>query len=135
MVHSFFPITLISLWMQGCLKLVLVPSFCPITLISLWMPLARAVCYQFGLLITDLCRFCRDLQKKLLVPALPQLKQLCHPLIGTISAAYASHSIIFSGATDIIRLRKMLLKRVGDRRHHCLTSTGVLTYPLMLSFI
>ena len=45
--------------------------------------------------------------------------------IGNISAAYADLSISSSAASDMIRSRKML-KRVGDRRHPCLTPTVVL---------
>ena len=39
-----------------------------------------------------------------------------------------------SRASDMIRSRKML-KRVGDKRHHCLTPTVVLNHSPMLPFI
>ena len=39
-----------------------------------------------------------------------------------------------SKASDKIRSRKML-KKVGDRRHHCLTPTVVLNHSPMLPFI
>ena len=42
-------------------------------------------------------------------------------------------SSCYSRASDIIRLRKMM-KRVGDRRHPCLTPTVVLSHCPMLPF-
>ena len=41
---------------------------------------------------------------------------------------------IFLPTSDMIRSRKML-KRVGDRRHSCLTPTVVLNHSPMLPFI
>ena len=119
----------------SCFKLATVPSFCPFTLTYLWMPVALFV-FRFAFsALTSILYFVQVLsrlsQLGLLVPALPQLKHLCH--IGNIIAAYANLSIIFFRASDI-RSRK-LLKSLGDRRYPCLTPTVVLNHFPMLPFI
>ena len=55
-------------------------------------------------------------------------------LIGNSSAAYANLSIIYFKAIIHIPSRKML-KRVGERMHHCLTPTVVLNHSPVMSFI
>ena len=122
------------------LKLVTVHNFCHFTLISLWMSLALfVISLVFSALISILylCRFCRDFLLELLAPAHPRLEHLCHrqtadwviflpPMLTFPSCS--------SRASNMIRLRKML-KRVGDRRHPCLTPTVVLNHSPMLPFI
>ena len=86
------------------------------------------VCHQFGLLRTDLH----------LIP--------CAGFVERASMSSANRRLVIflppmltfpscsSRASDIIRSRKML-KRVGDRRHPCLTPTVVLNHSPMLPFI
>ena len=119
------------------LKLVTVPNFCPFTFISLWMPFALfIISLVFSALISILY----------LVQVLTRLSSRAS--ISCSSSARASMSsanrrlVIFlppmltfpscsSRASDMIRSKKML-KRVGDRRHPCLTPTVVLNHSPML---
>ena len=122
------------------LKLVTVPNFCPFTFISLWMPLALfVISLVFSALISILY----------LVQVLSRLStRASSPCSSSARASMSSANrrlLIFlppmltfpscsSKASDMIRLRKML-KRVDDRRHHCLTPTVVLNHSPMLPFI
>ena len=122
------------------LKLVTVPSFCPFTFISLWMPLALfVISLVFSALISILY----------LVQVLSRLSTRASSSCSSSARASMSSAnrrlVIFlpptltfpscsSRASDMIRSRKML-KRVGDRRHPCLTPTVVLNHSPMLPFI
>ena len=122
------------------LKLVIVPNFCPFTFISLWMPLALfVISLVFSALISILY----------LVQVLSRLSTRASSSYSSSARAYMSSAnrrlAIFlppmltypscsSGASDMIHSRKML-KRVGDRRHPCLTQTVVLNHSHMLPFI
>ena len=89
------------------LKFVTVLNFCPFTFISLWMPLALfVISLVFSALIYIL-----------------YLEQV----LSRLSTRASSFPSCWSRASDMIRLRKML-KRVGDRRHPCLTPTVVLNH-------
>ena len=124
------------------LKLVTMPSFCPFYF-YLTLDVIGAVCHQFGLFGTDLQ----------LTPGLVQVlsRLSARASSSCSSSARASFSsanrrlVIFlpprlifpscsSRASDMIRSR-ILLKRVGDRRHPCLTATVVLNHSPMLPFI
>ena len=124
----------------GYLKLVTVPNFCPFTFISLWMPLALfVISLVFSALISILY----------LVQVLSRLSTRASSSGSSSARASMSSAnrrfVIFlppmvtfpscsSRASDMIRSRKML-KRVGDRRHPCLTPTVVLNHSPMLPFI
>ena len=117
------------------LKLVTVPNFCPFIFISLWMPLALfVISLVFSALISILY----------LVQVLSILSTRASSSCSS-SARASMSSVIFlppmltfpscsSRASDMIRSRNML-KRVGDRRHLCLTPTVVLSHSPMLPFI
>ena len=121
------------------LKLVTVPNFCPFTFISLWMPLALfVISLVFSALISILY----------LVQVLSRLSTRASSSCSSSARASVSSAnrrlVIFlppmltfpscsSRASDMIRSRKML-KRVGDRRHPCLTPTVVLNHSPMLPF-
>ena len=121
------------------LKLVTVPNFCPLTFISLWMPLALfVISLVFSALISILY----------LVHVLSRLSTRASSSCSSSARASMSSAnrrlVIFlppmltfpscsSRAPDMIRSRKML-KRVGDRRHPCLTPTVVLNHSPMLPF-
>ena len=124
------------------LKLVTVPNFCPFTFISLWMPLALyIISLVFSALISILY----------LVQVLSRLSTRASSSCSSSARASMSSAnrrlVIFqppmltfpscsSRASDMIRSRKMLMvKRVGDRRHPCLTPTVVLNQSPMLPFI
>ena len=110
------------------LKLVTVPNFCHFTFISLWMPLALfVISLVFSALISILY----------LVQVLSRLSTRASSSYSSSARASMSSSnrrlVIFrppmltfpscsSRASDMICSRKML-KRVGDRRHPCLTPT------------
>ena len=122
------------------LKLVTVPNFCPFTFISLWMPLALfVISLVFSALISILY----------LVQVLSRLSTRASSSCSSSARASMSSAnrrlVIFlppmltfpscsSRASDMIHSRKML-KRVGDRRHPCLTPTVVLNHSPMLPFI
>ena len=122
------------------LKLVTVPNFCHFTFISLWMPLALfVISLVFSALISILY----------LVQVLSRLSTRASSSCSSSARASMSSAnrrlVIFlppmltfpscsSRASDMIRSRKML-KRVGDRRHPCLTPTVVLNHSPMLPFI
>ena len=122
------------------LKLVTVPNFCSFTFISLWMPLALfVISLVFSALISILY----------LVQVLSRLStrasSSCSYSARTSMSSANRRLVIFlppiltlpsfsSRASDMIRSRKML-KRVGDRRHPCLTPTVVLNHSPMLPFI
>ena len=122
------------------LKLVTVPDFCPFIFISLWMPLALFVInLVFSALISILY----------LVQVLSRFSTRASSSCSSSASASISSAnrrlVIFlppmltfpsssSRASDMIRSRKML-KRVGDRRHPCLTPTVVLNHSPMLPFI
>ena len=120
------------------LKLVILPNFCPFTFISLWMPLALfVISLVFSALISILY----------LVQVLSRLSTRTSSSCSSWARASMSSAnrrlVIFlppmhtfvvscsSRASDMIRSRKML-KRVGDRRHPCLTPTVVLNHSPML---
>ena len=122
------------------LKLGTVPNFCPFTFISLWMPLALfVISLVFSALISILY----------LVQVLSRLSTRASSSYSSSARAYMSSAnrrlAIFlppmltypscsSGASDMIHSRKML-KRVGDRRHPCLTPTVVLNHSHLLPFM
>ena len=122
------------------LKLVTVPNFCPYTFTSLWMPLASfVISLVFSALISILY----------LVQVLSRLSTTASSSCSSSARASMSSAnrrlVIFlppmltfpscsSRASDMSCSRK-LLKRVGDRRHHCLTPTVVLNHSPMLPFI
>ena len=122
------------------LKLLTVPNFCPFTFISHWMPLALfVISLVFSALISILY----------LVQVLSRLSTRASSSCSSSARAPMSSAncrlVIFlppmltfpscsSRASDMIRSRKML-KRVGDRRHPCLTPTVVLNHSPMLPFI
>ena len=123
------------------LKLVTVPNFCLFfTFICLWMPLALfVISLVFSALISILY----------LVQVLSRLSTRASSSCSSSARASMSSAnrrlVIFlppmltfpscsSRASDMIRSRKML-KRVGDRRHPCLTPTVVLNHSPMLPFI
>ena len=117
------------------LKLGTVPSFSPFTFISLWMPLAPfvislvfsaliSILYLVQVLSTFSTRAsssCSSSAIALMSSANRKLVIFLPPML-----TFSSYS---SRASDLVRLRK-LLKRVGDRRHPCLTPTVVLTILL-----
>ena len=121
-------------------KLVTVPNFCPFTFISLWMPLALfVISLVFSALISILY----------LVHVLSRLSTRAFSSCSSSARASMSSAnrrlVIFlppmltfpscsSRASDMIRSIKML-KRVGDRKHPCLTPPVVLNYSPMLPFI
>ena len=102
---------------------------------SVFLPLSLSGCHCLSSVWSSphwspsntLCRFCRDFLLELLAPALPQLEHLCHRQTGNIFAACANLPIMFFQGIRHDLSRKML-KRVGDRRHPCLTPTVVLNY-------
>ena len=122
------------------LKLGTVPNFCPFTFFSLWMPLALfVISLVFSALISILY----------LVQVLSRLSTRAFSSCSSSareSMSSANHRLVIflppmltfpscsSRASDMIRSRKML-KRVGDRRHPCLTPTVVLNHSPMLPFI
>ena len=104
------------------LKLDAERSFCPFTLITLWSHW-RSLVFSSLSCIFHLVQVLSRLSTRTSCPVLPQLRQiadweyfwhLCKHL----------HHVCFR-TSDMFRLRK-LLKRVGDRRHPCLTPTVVL---------
>ena len=122
------------------LKLVTVPSFCPFTFVSLWMLL--------GLLIIRLV-FSALISILYLVQVLSRLStrasSSCSSSIRASMSLANRRLVIFlppmltfpscsSRASGMNHLRKML-KRLGDRRHPCLTSVVVLSHSPMLPFI
>ena len=122
------------------LKLVTVPSFCPLTLLSLWMLLALfVISFVFSELISILyrvqvlsrlstraCSSCSFSARASMSSANRRLVMVLPPML-TFPSCY-------SRALDIILSRKML-RRVGERRHICLTLTVVLNHSSVLSFI
>ena len=122
------------------LKLVTVPNLSPFTFISLWMPLALFV---ITLVFSALISIVR------LVQVLSRLSSRASSSCSSSARASMSSAnrrlVIFlppmltfplcsSRASIMISSRKML-KRVGDRRHLCLTPTVVLNHSPMLPFI
>ena len=122
------------------LKLVTVPNFCPLIFISLWMPLALfVISLVFSALIailylvqnvsglsTGASSSCSFSARASMSSANRRLVIFLPPMLTFPSCSYR--------ALDMIRLRKML-KRVGDRRHPCLTPTVVLNHSPMLPFL
>ena len=122
------------------LKPVTVPYLCPFTFIYLWMPLALfVISLVFSALISILN----------LVQVLSRLSTRAsssYSSSGRASMSSANRRLLIllspmqtfpscsSRASDMIRSRKML-KRMGDRRHLCLTPTVVLNHSSMLPFI
>ena len=113
------------------LKLVTVPNFCPFTFISLWMPLALfVISLVFSALISILyfvqvlsrlstraSSYCSSSARASMSSANRRLVIFLPPMLTFPSCS--------SRASDMIRSRKML-KRVGDRRHPCLTPCAVI---------
>ena len=125
---------------QQQLEACTVSRFCPFTVISLRMPLALfVISLVFSALISILylVQVLSRFQLGLLIPAPPQLEDLCH-LANSRLVIFLPHMLTLlpcsSRASDMIRLRKMLMK-VGDKRHPCLTLTVVLNHSHMLPFI
>ena len=122
------------------LKLVTLPNFCPFTFISLWIPLALfVISLVFFALISILY----------LVQVLSRLSTRASSFCSSsarASMSSANHRLVIflapmltfpscsSRVSDMIRSRKML-KRVGARRHLCLSPTVVLNHSPMLPFI
>ena len=121
-------------------KLVTVPNFCPFTFISLWMPLALfVISLVFSVLISILylvqvlsrlstiaSSSCSSSARTTMPSANRRLEIFLPPML--------TFPLCYSRASDMIHSRKML-KRVGDRRHLCLTPTVVLNHSPMLPFI
>ena len=122
------------------LKLVAVPNFFPVTFISFWMPMALFVIRLV---------FCTLISILYLVQVLSRLSTRASDSCSSSARASMSSAnrklVIFlppmltfpscsSRASGLIRSKKML-KRVGDRRHTCLTPTVVLNHYLVLPFI
>ena len=121
-------------------KLVTVPRFCSFTFTSLWMPLALFVInlvvsalisilylvHVLSRLSTRASRSCSSSARVAMSSANCRLGIFLPPRLTFPSCS--------SRALDMSRSRKML-KRVGDRRHPCLTSTVVLNHSPMLPFI
>ena len=122
------------------LKLVTVHSFCPVTLISLLIPLALLVIsFVFSALISIL--YLMQVLSRLSNRPYSSCSSLAR---ASMSSAYRRLVINLpsmltfpscsSRASDLIRSKKML-KNVGDRRHHFLTPIVVLNHSPMLPFI
>ena len=122
------------------LKLLTVPNFCPFTVISLWMPLALFVTSLVFSALISILYFVQVLSRL----STRAFRSCCSTAWASISSAnrrlviFLPPMLIFpscsSRITDMIRSRKML-KRVGDRKHPCLTPTVVLNHFAMLPFI
>ena len=122
------------------LKLVTVPNFCPFTFISLWMPLALFI---ISLVLSALISILYLVQ---VLSRLSTRASSSSSSSGRASMSSANRRLVIclppmltvpscsSRASDMIGSRK-LLKRVGERRHPCLTPTIVLNHSLMLPFI
>ena len=122
------------------LKLVTVPNFCHFTFISLWMPLTLfVISFVFSALMSILylvqvlsrlstraSSYCSSSARVSMSSANRRLVIFLPPMLTFPSCS--------SRASDMIRSRKML-KRVGDRRHPCLTPTVALNHSPMLPFI
>ena len=122
------------------LKLVTVPNVCPFTSIYRWMPLALfAISLVFSALISILylvqvlsrlstraSSSCSSSARVSMSSANRRLVIFLPPMLTFPSCSFR--------ASAMIRSRKML-KRVGDRRHPCLTPTIVLNHSPILPFI
>ena len=120
------------------LKLVMAPTFFPFTLLSLWMPMALfVISLVFSALISIL--YLVQVLLRLSIRAFYSCSSLATPSMSSANC----RSIIFllmltfpscsSWASDMI-LSKNMLERVGDRKHPFLTP-AVLNHSPMLSFI
>ena len=104
------------------LKLVTVPNFYSFTFISLWMPLAQfVISLVFSALISILY----------LVQVLSRLSTRASSSCSSSARAFTCMSSANRRLVIFLLSRKML-KRVGDRRHPCLTPTVVLNHSQML---
>ena len=115
-------------------------AFCPFTFISLWMPLALFV---ISLVFSALISILYLLQ---VLSRLSTRASSSYSSSARASMSSANRRLVMllppmltfpscsSRASDMIRSRKML-KRVGDRRHPCLTPTVVLNHSPVLPFI
>ena len=119
------------------LKLVTVPNFCPFIFISLWTPLALfvislvfsaliSIFYVVQVLLRLAFNSCCSSERASMSTANHRLVIFLPPMLTFPSCS--------SRKLDMIRSRKMF-KRVGDRRHICLTPTVVPNYPPMLPII
>ena len=117
------------------LKLVTVPNFCHFTFISLWMPLALFVINLVSILylVQVLSRLSTRASSSCSSSASASMSSANRRLVMFLPPMLTFPSCC-SRASDMIRSRKML-KRVGDRRHPCLTPTFVLNNFPMLQFI
>ena len=120
------------------LKLVTVPSSIPFTFISFWMSLALFfISLVFSALMSILYRVqvlsrlttrasssCSSSARASMSSANRRLVIFLSPMLNFPSCS--------SRASEMIHSRK-LLKKVGDRRHPCLTPTDVLNYSALLS--
>ena len=119
------------------LKLVTVPSFYLFTFVSHWMPLALfVISLVFSALISilNLVHVSSRLSTRASSSCSSSARAPKSSANRNISARQLTFLLCSSKASNMIRSRK-LLKRVGDRRHHCLTPTVVLIHSLMLPFI
>ena len=122
------------------LKLVTVPNFCPFIYISLWMPLTLfVISLVFSALISILylvqvlSSFCTRASSSCSFSARASVSSANRSLVIFLPPMLTFPSCS-SRASDMIRSRK-LLKRVGDRRHTCLTPTVVQNHSPMLPFV
>ena len=122
------------------LKLVPVPNFCPFTFISRRMPLALfVISLVFSALISIL--YLEQVLSRLSTRASSSCSSSARASVSSANrrlVIFQPPMLTFpsssSTASDMIRSRKML-KRVGERRHPCLTPTVVLNHSPMLPFI
>ena len=115
------------------LKLVTVPF--PPFYLYLFLDAIGVVCHQFGLLGTDTYLIpCAGFVETLYCSssARPSMSSANRRLVIFLPPMLTFQSCSFR-ASDMIRSRKML-KRVGYRRHPCLTPTVVLNHSPMLLF-
>ena len=122
------------------LKLVTVPSFCPFTLISLWTPFVLFVInLGFSALISILyyvqilSRLSASTSSSCSSSARASMSSVNRRFVIFLQPVLTFPSFSYR-ASVIIRSRKML-KKVGERRHPCLTPTVVLNHSSVLLFI
>ena len=124
------------------LKLVTVPNFCHFTFISLslWMSLALFVTSLVFLALISILNIVQVLSR-LSTRASSSSSYSARASMSSTNCRLVKFLLPMltfpscsSRASDMIRSRKML-KRVGDRRHPCLTLTVVLNHSPMLPFI
>ena len=122
--------------LEACHSAQLLPFYLYLSLDTI-----RAVCHQFGLLGTDLHLIFVQVLSRLSIRTLSSCSSSSR---ATMSSANRRFVIFLPSmltfppcslrALDMIRSRKML-KRVGDRRHPCLTPTVVRNPSAMLPFM